>query len=368
VATSSTFTARDYATGRSYSVAIESGVLAFVTPAADAPPNRFFAPSFFDPQINGCLGIGFSSPTLTVDEVYAVVAECAKHGIGGFCPTVITAGIDTIRHAFATLVQARDVTHRIPYFHLEGPYISTDDGPRGAHPKEHVRNPDWAEFQWWQDVADGRIRMVTLAPERPGAIRFIGQLVNNGVVAALGHTAATAEQIRDAVAAGATVSTHLGNGCQAMVDRHDNPIWEQLSRDELLASVIADGHHLPPAVLKVLARGKGPGRIFLTADTGPLAGLAPGRYRHWGQELEVLPGGKIVVPGTPYLAGGGHFLDTCVANLIRIAGWSLKDAVDAASIRPRELLGLAVPKLAAGEPADFVVFDWEPGGKLKVVT
>jgi N-acetylglucosamine-6-phosphate deacetylase len=346
VASSQLHTARNYATGNPL--------------APDAPPNRFVAPAFFDPQVNGCLGVGFTSPDLTTDGVATVVAECLRHGVGGFCPTIITGGIDTVRHAFTTLVKARDCADRIPYFHLEGPYISAEDGPRGAHPKEHVRDPDWAEFRDWQDAANGRIKMVTLAPERPGAIPFIERLVKDGIVVAIGHTAATGRQIRDAVAAGARVSTHLGNGCHSTMDRHANPIWAQLANDELWASVIADGHHLPPAVLKSIARVKGPERLFLTADTGPLAGLPPGRYRDWGQEFEVLPDGKIVVPGTPFLAGGGHFLDTCVGNLIRFAGWNLKDAVDAASVRPRELLGLP--------PTDErIVFDLGPDGEIQIV-
>jgi N-acetylglucosamine-6-phosphate deacetylase len=348
-------TARDYATGEPLRESYDSWV-----PTESAPINRYVAPSLFDPQVNGCLGIGFTSPTLTVHDVKTIATECLKHGVGGFCPTVITSDFETIRHVCTTLVDVRYFEKAIPYFHLEGPYISAEDGPRGAHPKEHIRDPDWDEFRWWQDAADGRIKLVTLAPERPGAIPFIERLVKDGVVVALGHTAATGRQIRDAVAAGARVSTHLGNGCHSMMDRHANPIWEQLACDDLWASVIADGHHLPPTVLKSIARVKGPERLFLTADTGPLAGLPPGRYRDWGQEFEVLPGGKIVVPGTPFLAGGGHFLDTCVGNLIRFAGWSLKDAVDAASVRPRELLGLPPTE-------ETVTFEWDPGDGLRIV-
>ncbi len=346
------FAAHHYATGQPLAVTVAAGVIVELTPAIEAPPNCYLAPSFFDPQINGCLGIGFTSPDLTVERIRIVTDECAKHGVGGFCPTVITSHFDNISDAFATLSLAvkmdRELASRIPCYHLEGPYLSAEDGPRGAHPKEHIRDPNWDEFCRWQDAADGRIKMVTLAPERTGAVRFIEQLVASGVVVALGHTAATAEQSHAAVSAGATVSTHLGNGCHAMMNRHSNPIWDQLACDDLWASVIADGHHLPPAVLKSITRAKGPGRLFLTADTGPLAGMPPGIYEDWGQEFEVLPGGKIVVPGTPFLAGGGHFLDTCVANLIRFAGWSLKDVVDAASIRPRELLGLPVPKIEIG--------------------
>lgn len=351
-------TARHYATGEPVAVTAAGGVVTTVDPAADDPGLPWVAPAFFDPQINGCLGVGFSSPDLTPAGVRTVADECRRHGIAAFCPTVITNSFETIRHAFATLSAAvasdAELARRLPCFHLEGPYLSGEDGPRGAHPREHARDPDWDEFRRWQDASGGRIRLVTLAPERPGALQFIERLTAAGVVAAIGHTAATGQQIRDAVSAGARASTHLGNGCHAVLPRHDNYVWEQLACDELWASVIPDGHHLPAAVLKAVVRAKTPARVFLTCDAGSLAGLPPGRYREWGQELEVLPGGKIVVPGTPFLAGSGCFTDTCVANVIRAAGVSLREAVEMASVRPRELLGLPVPRIAAGEPAEFV--------------
>jgi N-acetylglucosamine-6-phosphate deacetylase len=361
-------TARHYATGEPVTVAVAAGRITAVGPAADAPGLPWVAPAFFDVQINGCLGVAFSSPELTPDGVRAVADECRRHGIGALCPTVITNGFEVIRHAFAALSQAiaadADLARRLPGFHLEGPYLSGEDGPRGAHPKEHARDPDWDEFCRWQDAAGGRIRMVTIAPERAGALPFIERLAAAGVVVAIGHTAATGQQIRDAVTAGARTSTHLGNGCHAVLPRHDNPVWEQLGCDELWASVIADGHHLPPAVLKSIVRAKGPGRVLVTCDAGSLAGLPPGRYRDWGQELELLPGGKIVVPGTPYLAGSGCFTDTCVGHVIRAAGVSLREAVEMACVRPRELLGLPVPEIGVGEPAALVVFDWSPGGAV----
>src|SRR5207249_5312166 len=165
----------------------------------------------------------------------------------------------------------------------------------------HVRPPDWFEFRRLQDAAGGRIRLVTLAPEMPGALEFIQKLVDSGVVAALGHTAANAAQIRDAVAAGARLSTHLGNGCHAMLPRHDNHLWPQLAADELTASLICDGRHLPRDVVRCFFRMKPAGRVILTCDASPLAGLAPGRYREWDQDLEVQRDGNVVVPGTIYL-------------------------------------------------------------------
>jgi N-acetylglucosamine-6-phosphate deacetylase len=197
-------------------------------------------------------------------------------------------------------------------------------------------------------------------------LAFIERLAASGVVVAIGHTAATGQQIRDAVAAGAQVSTHLGNGSHALLPRHDNYIWEQLACDDLWASIITDGHHLPPAVVKCLVRAKGVDRTLLTCDAGSLAGMPPGIYREWNTDLEVLPNGKIVVAGTPYLAGSGHFTDWCVGKVIRFAGVTLAEAVDMAAIRPRQLLGLPVPTLAVGQPADLMVFDWQPGGDVGI--
>src|SRR5262249_44392150 len=182
----------------------------------------------------------------------------------------------------------------MPGFHLEGPYICPDDGPRGAHPRDHVRPPNWDEFCRFQDAAKGHIRLVTLAPELQGALSLFEKLRATGVITAVGHTAASGAVIRDAIHAGARLSTHLGNGCAAMLPRRDNCLWEQLAADELSASIITDGHHLPPSVLKTICRAKTPARTILISDASALAGLTPGMYRDLGQDVEVLAEGKIV--------------------------------------------------------------------------
>ncbi len=362
--------AKHYATGRPLAVTVEADRIVSVTESAQNP-TRWIAPAFFDPQINGCLGISFNSPTLTADEVRTVVDVCHQHGIGSFLPTLITTSSEAFRHGFATLAKAiesdAELAKRIPGFHLEGPYLSNEDGARGAHPREYARDPNWDEFQQWQDAAGGRIRMVTVAPERAGAMPFIEKLAATGVVVAIGHTAATGQQIRDAVKAGAKTSTHLGNGSHAMLPRHENYIWEQLANDGLWASIITDGHHLPASVVKCIVRVKGVGRTLLTCDAGNLAGMPPGKYQSWGNEMEVLPSGKIVVAGTPFLAGSGHFTDACIGNVIRDAGVSLAEAIDMASVRPRQLIGLPVHSIEVGQPADLMVFDWKPDGNLRVM-
>jgi N-acetylglucosamine-6-phosphate deacetylase len=330
----------------------------------------WIAPALFDLQINGCDGISFNSPRLTHEDIRRVVHVCRRHGIGGLCPTLVTNSAEALLHGFATLRRAcetdADLARAIPALHLEGPYISPEDGPRGAHPLRHVRPPDWDEFRRFQDAAGDRIRLVTLAPEHDGALPFIEKLTASGVVVALGHTAASGACIRAAIVAGARLSTHLGNGSHALLPRHDNYLWEQLAADELWASVISDGHHLPPAVLRCLLRVKTPARTILTCDASSLAGLPPGRYREWDQEFEVLPSGRIVVPGTTFLAGSGVFTDTCLGHLLSLGGVTLADAVDMAGARPRQLLGLETRSLQVGAPADLILFDWEPRGAFQI--
>src|SRR5262245_3355320 len=296
---------RDYSTGQAIDVDCADGVIRSVSAARADPVEMqagWIAPAWFDLQINGAGGHAFSSRDLTVDKVRHVVQVCRRHGVSGLCPTLVTNTFEALQHGFQTLRQACEedagLARALPAFHLEGPYISPEDGPRGAHARQHVRPPDWDEFRKLQDAAGGRIRLVTLAPEVAGAPAFIERLAAAGIVVALGHTAADGRCIHAAVAAGACLSTHLGNGCHALLPRHDNCIWEQLAHDGLWASIICDGHHLPASVVRCILRVKTPERLILTCDASTLAGLPPGRYREWDQDFEVLPAGSVVVPGT----------------------------------------------------------------------
>ena len=363
--------ARHYATSELVDIVCERGRITTVeAPRGHADREAgWVSPPLFDLQINGCDGISFNSNSLKVEDVHHVVDVCRRHGIGGICPTLVTNSFDALKHGFATLARACDdsaMGDALPAFHLEGPYISGEDGPRGAHPKQFVRPPNWDEFRRWQEAAGGRIRLVTLAPELDGALAFIERLCAVGIVVAIGHTAAVPAKIREAIAAGARLSTHLGNGSHAALPRHENYLWEQLAADELWASMICDGHHLPPALIRVILRAKGAARAILTCDAGSLAGLPPGRYSDWGGEFEVLPEGKIVVPGTPFLAGSWAFTDYCVNHLLKLGDATLADAIDMASARPRELLRLPPRRLEPGMPAELMLFDWQPGEEFCV--
>ncbi|MFN4261880.1 MAG: N-acetylglucosamine-6-phosphate deacetylase [Gemmataceae bacterium] len=365
--------ARHYATGEIVDVCCEAGsIRSLQSPSERAPDleGGWIAPALFDLQINGCDGYSFNSEQLTIEHARHIITTCHKHGISQLCPTLITNSHHALRHGMTTLRRACEVdaaiARAVPALHLEGPYISAEDGPRGAHPRQHVRPPNWDEFQRLQEAAGGRIRLVTLAPEHEGALPFIERLVAAGVVVALGHTAASGARIRDAIAAGARLSTHLGNGSHALLPRHDNYIWEQLAADELWASIIGDGHHLPSTVVKCFIRVKTPARSILTCDASSLAGMPPGSYAVWDQQIDVLPEGKVVVAGTSYLAGSWAFTDLCIGNVLRWTGVTLAEALDMAGARPRELLGLAPRLLEVDAPADVILFDWEPGHDLRI--
>jgi N-acetylglucosamine-6-phosphate deacetylase len=366
---------RHVVSGQLLDLVCAGGQLTSVGPATTEAADHtaaWVAPALFDLQINGCCGRAFSSERFTVEDVGVVVNVMHRHGVAGFCPTLVTNAFAVLKHGFQTLARACDAdpawARCLPAFHLEGPYLSPEDGPRGAHARAFIRPPSLDEFRRLQEAAGGRIRLVTLAPETPGALAFIEALVTQGIVVAIGHTAASPGQIRAAVRAGARLSTHLGNGAHALLPRHENYLWEQLDAGELWASVIADGHHLPPAVLRCILRLKTPARTILTCDASSLAGLPPGRYQEWGQEYEVLAGGKVVVPGTPFLAGSGLFTDTCVGHAVAVGGVNLADALAMAGARPRTLLRLPELSLEAGQPADVILFDSQPDDPFRIVT
>lgn len=335
----------------------------------------WLAPAFLDLQVNGFGGHDFNLGAWgdegeVSSELLPIFDLAARAGTAALCPTITTNGREAMiaaLQAIAALVeQDRSLRHAVPGIHVEGPYIADEDGPRGAHPLEHVRDPSWEEFQAFQEAAGGLIRIVTLAPERRGALRFIEQLTEAGVVVALGHTGAEPEVIRDAVLAGAQMSTHLGNGSHALVRRHSNYIWEQLACDGLHASIIADGHHLPPSVLQTFARTKGAERLVLVSDAISLGGLPPGLYA--GGVRQVLPSGKVVVAGTPYLSGAGHLLDTCIPHVVRHTDLTLAQAVRSATEIPAQLLGLVGRgQLRLGADADLVLFRTPDAGPLEIL-
>jgi len=325
----------------------------------------YLAPGFIDLQVNGFAGADFNRPDLPAEEFGRALNAVLSTGVTRLLPTVITASPDHMRAALHNLARARAASplgRAVAGFHVEGPHISPDDGPRGAHPRAWVRAPSIDELAGWMDASEGLLRLVTLAPEYPEAPRYIEAMVARGVVAAIGHTAATGAQIADAVSAGASLSTHLGNGSHAVLRRHPNYLWEQLADDRLMASFIADGVHLDAAFLKTAFRAKGAARTVLVTDAASPAGAMPGSYTLGEQTVQLTAGGRVLLAGTERLAGSGLSMNRAVANLVRLAGATLAEAVLAASVNPARAAGIAgrAEGLAPGERADFVLFRFDP--------
>ena len=329
----------------------------------------WISPGLFDVQVNGAGGINYSSGDLTVERVLQACEWPYRAGTALFCPTVTTSPAEQAISGLRTLAMAceQSDTANASFvgFHVEGPYIASEDGPRGAHPLVHTRDPDWDEFCRYQEAAGGRIRILTLAPERKGSLAFIKKASDAGVIVGLGHTGASRARIREAVAAGARMSTHLGNGAHAEIPRHDNYIWEQLAADELWAGIIPDGHHLPPPVLKSFYRTKQKERICLVSDVSSIAGLPPGIYgRSYGSdEVEIHENGKISLAGTPYLAGASLFLDYGIPNTVAYTDATLAEALETATINPARLLGVdgRLGRVAPGMDASLTLFRWAEG-------
>lgn len=330
------------------------------------------APAFFDHQINGYGGVWFSDEALTPEQVVQTAEAHFQYGITRMFPTLVTNSFEALAQGFSALREAcaqdPQVARMLPGFHLEGPYLSGEDGPRGAHPRDQIRPADWDEFQRLQDAAGGRIRLVTVAPEVEGALEFIHRAVESRVIVSIGHTAAEPEQIRAAVDAGARMSTHLGNGAHGMIRRHPNYIWEQLGDERLAAGVITDGHHLPPAVIRTIVRAKGVEQTLITCDASGLAGCAPGRYSFESVDVEVLANGPIVIAGQKQLlAGSGQQTDVCVAHMLAVTDVSLAQAFDMAGRYPARVMGIEEIELRRGARADLVLFQYRTrGGPLKI--
>jgi N-acetylglucosamine-6-phosphate deacetylase len=315
-------------------------------------------PGLVDLQVNGFAGVDFGDPALTAERLLSAIGAIEKTGVTRFLPTLITSPFDVFAACAKTI--ARTAHPAVAGLHMEGPYISPEDGFRGAHARAHVRAADVDDFKRRQEAAEGRIRLVTLAPEAPGALRLVEHLAASGVRAAIGHTAASGEQIAEAVSAGATLSTHLGNGCAPVLPRHPNVIWEQLGEDRLLASFIVDGHHLPPATVRSMIRAKTPARTILVTDAIAAAGMPPGRYTVGGQQVELSAEGRVAAPGAVTLAGSALRLDAAIGNTVRFSGLPLEDVVPMASTRPAELLGI--------KPSGRVVAEWDDDAStLRVV-
>ena len=358
------------ATGESVMIHTRNGRISEVV-AADRPADRYVSPGWVDLQVNGFAGVDYNHPRVAHDEIARTIEVQRSTGVARFCPTVITGSSEDMRGCLRNLAGARRSLSNgsaMLGFHVEGPWISPHDGPRGAHPRAHVRAPSIEEFRAMQDAAEGLIRLVTLSPEHDEAPAVIEHMADAGVVVSLGHTAASRAQIADAVKAGATMSTHLGNGAHATMPRHGNYIVHQLAEDRLYAGLIVDGIHLPPDFVKVAVRAKHASRCILVTDAVAPAHCPPGVYRLGEQPVELLPDRRVELLRTRRLAGSALSMDRGIENVMNMAGISLGEATRMATANVGEAMGMAERRgfLEVGQAADFTVFHITPAGSLQV--
>ncbi len=271
---------------------------------------------FVDLQVNGYLGVDFSSPALVAEDIHRITEALLAAGTLAYCATIITTDLYIYERNLKLLARTASqpgVKGRLLGIHLEGPYLSREEGARGAHSAGKMRRPDRTEFDRFQDWAEGRIAILTIAPETEGALDLISHVRRKyGTVVSLGHHMASREIIAKAVDAGATLVTHLGNGCPNLLPRHENLVVHQLANDSLTVGLITDANHLPRDFILIALRCKGPDKVFVVSDSAPIAGYAPGIYETMGHQVRLTTTGRIENLHAPHLVGSGCTMAQCM--------------------------------------------------------
>ncbi len=312
-------------------------------------------PGFVDTHVHGGGGANFS--TASPAETSTAVELHLRHGTTTVVASLVTAGpAELIRQVGELADEVRAGV--IAGIHLEGPWLSTQRC--GAHQPSLMRDPDPAELDHVLAVGDGAIRMVTLAPERSGALAAVRRIVDAGAVAAVGHTEATYEQTQAAIAAGATVGTHLFNAMRPIHTREPGPVIALLEDSRVTVELITDGVHVDPALYRHVTRSAGPDRVSLITDAMAAAGMADGAYRLGPLGVDVVDG-VARVSGTDTIAGSTATMDCVFRFAVTHSGLprdeALMLAVRQASINPARALGLPFAGLVPGAAADLVVLD-----------
>lgn len=358
-----------YTDNKPVAISIRDGKISSVKRIEKLPDGSgelIIAPGFIDNQVNGYAGVSFTfgGGELTGEGVKKATRELWKTGVTTYIPTLTTNSNELLTKNFSILASVKDdpdLLGSIPGYHLEGPFISPVDGFRGAHPARFVRKPDWNEFLQLNESAGNKIIQVTLAPETEGAMDFITKCSEAGIIVGLGHHNGDAQTVMEAIDRGADIATHLGNGCSNMINRHMNPLWPQLSDDRLMISIICDGFHLRPEEMRVFYKVKGPGKTIVTSDVTSYAALPPGKFVNIeGDTLELTPDGMVKYPAQNVLAGSASPLKKGVANIMKVTGCSLAEAIGMVTLNPARLYGFTDRgSIEAGKRADLVLFGME---------
>jgi N-acetylglucosamine-6-phosphate deacetylase len=286
-------------------------------------------PGFVDIQVNGYMGKSYSSDSLTAEDVKETMDLLRARGTSVFLPTIVTSPVEVFERNLSLIggmIRRGDLGAHVPGIHVEGPFISPEDGARGAHNRDWVRKPDPALFDKMWDWSEGTIKILTIAAEVEGSDTLCRHAVERGVTVSLGHQMASDEDLHRLVDAGAGMITHLGNGIPQTIDRHHNALFSGIANDRLSASVIADSHHVPEALLKTILRGKTVSRCAVVSDASPIAGFPAGTYPALNQDAVLAPSGRLYNPETGYLVGSSATMMMC-ANHLAAVGFVSRDEI-----------------------------------------
>lgn len=383
--------ARHYATREPVRVAWRDGIIASVEKAASAPDHCWVAPALVDLQVNGFAGVDFQQDNLTADQLLAAVRGLRAAGCTRFLLTLITDDWPRLLRRLRSLRQLRanspELQLAIAGWHVEGPFLSAEPGFRGAHDPRWMRDPTPADVKELRAATGNDPVLLTLAPERGGALEAIRLASSLGLKVSLGHTNASTEILQRAVAAGAVAFTHLGNGCPRELDRHDNILWrvldlarsaehplgkdssqaeQMLGAPSLHVSLIPDGLHVSPALFRLAHRALGES-IFYVSDAMSAAGSPPGRYKLGALELEVGADQVVRFPGGTNFAGSAVRPVDGVFRAAQMLGCAWQEVWGRFSDAPARLIGLA-PALVADASADFCLIEETAGASPRVIT
>ncbi len=313
-------------------------------------------PGLVDLQVNGYKGVDFSSATLTEADFIRACREMLGAGTTAFLPTIITSTEDVYKRNLAIMsdvMEREEFRGRLLGIHLEGPFISAQEGACGAHNPRWTTKPDINYLEQLIGWAGGKVKLLTIAAELEGAEKLSRYAIKRGIAVSLGHQMATEKDLERLSRAGAVSLTHLGNGVPMVLNRHHNPIWAGLATDELTAMIITDGHHLPPAVIKTIIRTKGPNRCIVISDASSLAGLPAGRYETLGHKVILEDSGRLSDPQTGYLCGSSATMLQCMNYLASLNLASLDELIAMGFYNPLRLIGLKPEDVPGGQDIYF---------------
>ena len=348
--------ARHFKSGQALCVTPRASGSPLIEAVGSAPADVWFAPALFDPQVNGFAGVDFQCSNLGADGMLAAARRLRARACGQFFLTLTTAEwpelLERLRRAWKLRAANAELRSAVAGWHIEGPFLSAEAGYHGAHDPDLMLDPTPEKIRELRAAAPGDPMLITLAPEREGAIEAIKLAVSLGIRVSLGHTNAAAESIARAVQAGASGFTHLGNGCTQALDRHDNIIWRVCDNAGLQVSLIPDGKHVSPQLFRLLHAALPVARICHTTDAMAAAGAPPGRYRLGKMEVDVGADRVVRQPGRSNFAGSALTPIEGVFSAARMLNCSWRKAWAYASARARAYAGLA----AAG---DFCVLQMD---------